>query len=62
MAVFHYIPLHSSPAGQRFGRASGALPVTDDVSARLVRMPLWVGLEEHLDHVLASAEAALAAA
>src|SRR5690606_24368269 len=40
-AVFHYIPLHSSPAGRRFGRASGRLAVTDDVSARLVRLPLY---------------------
>jgi dTDP-4-amino-4,6-dideoxygalactose transaminase len=45
-AVFHYIPLHSSPAGRRFGRAHGSLEVTDRVSDRLVRMPLWVGLEE----------------
>ena len=42
MAVFHYIPLHSAPAGLRFGRASGELPVTDDVSDRLVRLPLWL--------------------
>ncbi|HET7485893.1 MAG TPA: dTDP-4-amino-4,6-dideoxygalactose transaminase [Solirubrobacterales bacterium] len=40
-AVFHYVPLHSSPAGRRFGRAAGSLAVTDDVSARLVRLPLW---------------------
>ncbi|MDI1254206.1 dTDP-4-amino-4,6-dideoxygalactose transaminase [Thermomonas sp.] len=57
--VFHYIPLHSSPAGLRFGRASGELPVTDDLSARLVRMPLWMGLEEHMDEVLAAADKAL---
>ena len=43
-AVFHYVPLHSSPAGRRFGRASGDLPVTDDVSARLIRLPLWLGM------------------
>jgi dTDP-4-amino-4,6-dideoxygalactose transaminase len=60
-AVFHYIPLHSSPAGKRYGRASGELPVTDDVSDRLVRLPLWAGLEEHLDEVLVAATAALAA-
>ena len=42
MAVFHYIPLHSAPAGLRFGRASGELPVTDDISERLVRLPLWL--------------------
>jgi dTDP-4-amino-4,6-dideoxygalactose transaminase len=58
-AVFHYIPLHSSPAGRRFGRISGAMTVTDDVADRLVRMPLWLGLEEHFEHVVASAEDAL---
>jgi dTDP-4-amino-4,6-dideoxygalactose transaminase len=45
-AVFHYVPLHSSPAGLRYGRASGELPVTHAVSERLVRLPLWVGLTE----------------
>ena len=54
-AVFHYVPLHSSPAGLRYGRASGELAVTDDVSARLVRLPLWVGMEERqVEHVVAS--------
>ena len=61
-AVFHYIPLHSSPAGMRFGRTAGELPVTDSVSDRLVRMPLWIGLEDHLDRVLSAAGEALAAA
>jgi dTDP-4-amino-4,6-dideoxygalactose transaminase len=46
VAVFHYVPLHSSPAGQRCGRAAGDLRVTDDVSNRLVRLPLWPGLAE----------------
>lgn len=58
-AVFHYVPLHSSPAGERFGRAAGGMSVTDDVSARLVRLPLWVGLEEHLDELTQRLEAAL---
>lgn len=43
-AVFHYVPLHTSPAGRRFGRAVGDLPVTLSCSDRLVRLPLWVGL------------------
>jgi len=43
-AVFHYVPLHSSPAGQRYGRAHGELAITDSVSERLIRLPLWVGL------------------
>lgn len=58
--VFHYIPLHSSPAGKRFGRSSGELAITDDTSARLVRLPLWLGLEPHMEHVLAHADDALA--
>lgn len=43
-AVFHYVPLHSAPAGRAVGRAHGPLPVTDSVSERLVRLPLWIGL------------------
>jgi len=57
--VFHYLSLHSSPAGKQYGRQSGELTVTESVSDRLVRMPLWLGVEEHLDHVMRSAEHAL---
>lgn len=46
-AVFHYVPLHSSPAGRRFGRAVGELAVTDSVSARLIRLPLWFGMAKY---------------
>lgn len=45
-SVFHYIPLHSSPAGKRYGRPHGDLHVTNQLSERLVRLPLWVGLSE----------------
>jgi dTDP-4-amino-4,6-dideoxygalactose transaminase len=45
-AVFHYVPLHSAPAGRRYGRAHGELEVTDRVSASLVRLPLWAGMGE----------------
>ena len=48
--VFHYVPLHSSPAGQRYGRAHGSLAVTIDQSERLVRLPLWIGLTEQQQH------------
>jgi dTDP-4-amino-4,6-dideoxygalactose transaminase len=41
LALSHYVPLHSSPVGQRLGRAAGELPVTDRVSATLVRLPLF---------------------
>jgi dTDP-4-amino-4,6-dideoxygalactose transaminase len=52
-AVFHYVPLHSSPAGRRYGRAHGSLAVTDDVSARLLRLPLWVEMpDSDIDYVL----------
>jgi len=40
-AVFHYVPLHSAPAGMRYGRTHGTLSVTDDISDRLLRLPLW---------------------
>ncbi|WP_118185798.1 dTDP-4-amino-4,6-dideoxygalactose transaminase [Paraburkholderia phosphatilytica] len=40
-AVFHYVPLHDSPAGLFFGRAHGELPVTQNVSARLLRLPVY---------------------
>ena len=45
-SVFHYVPLHSSPAGRRFGRADGDLGVTDTVSASIIRLPLWVGMTQ----------------
>lgn len=54
-AVFHYVPLHSSPAGQKFCRVAGSMAITDDVSDRLVRMPLWVGLEDQQQFVLDTA-------
>jgi dTDP-4-amino-4,6-dideoxygalactose transaminase len=59
-AVFHYIPLHSSPAGKRLGRANGELSVTDRVSERLVRLPLWIGMREaEISRVVAAVEASL---
>ena len=59
-AVFHYIPLHSSPAGRQYGHVGSDMTITDDISLRLVRMPLWVGLEDQLDLVLTAADRALA--
>jgi dTDP-4-amino-4,6-dideoxygalactose transaminase len=52
-AVFHYIPLHSSPAGKKYGRAFGAFDVTDSLSERIVRLPMWVGLREDQGEVIA---------
>ena len=50
--VFHYVPLHSSPMGSQVGRVSGNLKVTNDVADRLVRLPLWLGIEDHLDRII----------
>ncbi len=57
--AFHYAPLHSSPAGILYGRTSGSMRVTDDVADRLVRLPLWPGLEEYFQDVVAAASRAL---
>ena len=46
-AVFHYVPLHTSPAGKRYARTCGDLKVTDDLSERLIRLPLWFGLQQN---------------
>lgn len=46
MAVFHYIPLHSAPAGRKFGRFSGEDRFTTKESERLLRLPMYYGLDE----------------
>lgn len=50
--IFHYVPLHESPAGKRFGRVHGGMENTNDLSARLVRLPLWVGLDDQIDFII----------
>jgi len=45
-ATFHYVPLHSSPVGERLGVRSGALPVTDRVASSLVRLPLYYDMTQ----------------
>ncbi len=59
--VFHYVPLHSSPMGLKVGRAHGALKNTDRLSERLVRLPLWLGLEDYQHDVIKKVEVALRA-
>jgi dTDP-4-amino-4,6-dideoxygalactose transaminase len=44
--VFHFVPLHSAPAGERFGRVAGSLEQTVDLGARLVRLPLFADLDD----------------
>ena len=46
-AVFHYQPLHSSPAGIKHGRKQCTLDVTEDISERIIRLPMWIGFDEH---------------
>lgn len=60
-SVFHYIPLHSAPTGALLGRTSGDMAVTNSVSDCLVRMPLWLGVEQHLDDIFSAADKALCA-
>jgi dTDP-4-amino-4,6-dideoxygalactose transaminase len=58
--VFHYAPLHSSPAGARYGRACGPMQVTDYVSSQIVRLPLWYGMPPgHAPRVANALEASL---
>lgn len=45
-ASFHYTPLHETPAGQRFGRAQGALPTTREVSETILRLPVFAGMDD----------------
>ena len=46
LSVSHYVPLHSSPGGRKFGRASGSFKVTDDIADRLLRLPLYYGITD----------------
>lgn len=58
LAVFHYIPLHSAPAGKRFGRFFGEDVYTTKESERLVRLPLYYGLKpEQVDYICAQVKA-----
>ena len=51
-ALFHYVPLHSSPAGRKFGRCATSMAVSDDLSGRLIRLPLWLGVEPFQEEVI----------
>jgi dTDP-4-amino-4,6-dideoxygalactose transaminase len=45
--VFHYVPLHSSEFGIRCSRLGSEMVITDSVASRLVRLPLWIGVESY---------------
>jgi dTDP-4-amino-4,6-dideoxygalactose transaminase len=61
-AVFHYIPLHSAPFGRQLGYKKEDLPVTEDISSRLLRLPMYAGMSPEesgiLDDVLKNLESA----
>ncbi len=46
-ALSHYVPLHSSPAGQKYCKIHGDLKITDSISQNIIRLPLWIGLTKH---------------
>ncbi len=58
-AVSHYVPLHSSPGGRRYGRFVGPMSNTVALSERLVRLPLWIGLEPEQGRVITAVTSAL---
>lgn len=55
LAVFHYIPLHSAPAGLRFSRFHGEDVFTTKESERLIRLPIWYGMDKKMgEHIVQS--------
>lgn len=53
LAIFHYIPLHSSPMGMKIGYNHGDLPITESISERLLRLPLYAGMsDEELNYTI----------
>lgn len=46
IGTFHYVPLHSSPAGLKYGRIVGDMNNTDAFSSRMLRIPLWPGMSD----------------
>jgi dTDP-4-amino-4,6-dideoxygalactose transaminase len=58
IGTFHYVPLHSSPAGQKYGRTGGLMEKTDSFAGRLARLPLWPGMsDEQVSYVIETVKA-----
>jgi len=53
-AVFHYVPLHNSPMGKKYGTSSGQMPITKDISERILRLPLFMGLTARQQSMIAN--------
>ena len=59
-AVFHYIPLHTSPMGERLGYHKGDLPLTEEYAARLIRLPLHANLTDgEIEYIIDKVKAVL---
>jgi dTDP-4-amino-4,6-dideoxygalactose transaminase len=57
LAVFHYVPLHSAPAGVKFGRFDGVDKFTTSESEKLIRVPLFYGIQdEEIKHIVSTVE------
>lgn len=52
---FHYVPLHSAPAGRQYGHTPGPMPVTDRISETLVRLPMFFDLGSDIETVIGTA-------
>lgn len=59
-AVFHYVPLHDSPAGSHYGRTASVMDNTLMASECLLRLPLWLGVEQHQEYIVEQIVASLA--
>jgi dTDP-4-amino-4,6-dideoxygalactose transaminase len=51
-SVFHYVPLHGSDMGKKVGRSNADLSLTQSMSERIVRLPLWLGLEKDQPQII----------
>jgi dTDP-4-amino-4,6-dideoxygalactose transaminase len=58
-ATSHYIPLDQTPGGARFAQVAGSLTLSHTAAARLVRLPLWYGMDGLQDQVIDAVMAAL---
>jgi len=54
-AVFHYLPLHTSVMGERYGYKKGDFPITEEVSFKIVRLPFYNDLtKQHLERIIST--------
>lgn len=58
IGTFHYVPLHSAPAGVKYGRVAGVMDKTDSFASRLARLPLWPDMtDDHVQYVVDTVKA-----